>query len=58
MRKEFTGHKELAEAIFIDYYYYYFVHPYHSWERGSNENLKGFIRQYSPKASDITESTQ
>ena len=41
--KEFAGHQIVAEQLAIDYY---FAHPYHSWERGSNENLNGLIRQY------------
>jgi IS30 family transposase len=49
--KEFAGHRKVAEALNIDYY---FAHPYHSWERGSNENLNGLIRQYFPKGSDFT----
>ena len=53
--KEFTGHEELAENLSIDYF---FAHPYHSWERGSNENLNGLIRQYFPKGSDFTGITE
>lgn len=48
--KEFAGHKEVAEFLNIDYY---FAHPYHSWERGSNENLNGLIRQYIKKKTDF-----
>jgi len=32
----------------------YFAHPYHSWERGLNENTNGLIRQYIPKACPIS----
>jgi IS30 family transposase len=35
----------------------YFARPYHSWERGNNENLNGLIRQYFKKSSDFTTLT-
>jgi IS30 family transposase len=49
--KEFAGHQEIAKALEIDFF---FAHPYHSWERGSNENLNGLIRQYIPKGTNIS----
>ncbi len=52
--KEFAEHKAIAEALNIDFY---FAHPYHSWERGANENTNGLIRQYFPKGSSFDDIT-
>lgn len=31
----------------------FFAHPYHSWERGANENANGLLREYFPKKTDF-----
>lgn len=36
----------------------YFAHPYHSWERGSNENFNGLLRQFFPKDRDFSTITK
>ena len=36
----------------------FFAHPYHSWERGTNENTNGLLRQYFPKGMDFRAITQ
>lgn len=36
----------------------YFATPYHSWERGSNENFNGLLRQYLPRGTCMRDVTQ
>lgn len=52
---EFHGFKELEAKLGIKVY---FAQPYHSWERGTNENMNGLIRQYLPKGSCFKNLTQ
>lgn len=44
--KEFSLHQAMADVLKADIY---FAKPYHSWERGLNENTNGLVRQYFPK---------
>jgi len=48
--KEFAMHGLLAEMLVAKAY---FAHPYHSWERGLNENTNGLIRQYFAEGSSF-----
>ena len=48
--REFAYHEEIARKLTAEGF---FAHPYHSWERGLNENTNGLIRQYVPKGKDI-----
>ena len=48
--KEFALHKEVSKALGCNAY---FAKPYHSWERGQNENANGLLRQYFPKSMEL-----
>jgi transposase, IS30 family len=49
---EFIEHKELGSRLGFKTF---FANPYSSWERGTNENTNGLIRQYLPKNIDLSE---
>ncbi|MBM3180076.1 MAG: IS30 family transposase [Chloroflexi bacterium] len=48
--KEFAEHELIAETLQLKFY---FAHPYAAWERGTNENTNGLLRQYLPRKSDL-----
>ena len=48
--KEFSEHERIAKCLNADIY---FAEPYSSWQRGSNENMNGLIRQYLPKSMPL-----
>lgn len=50
--REFWQHEEVNEVLGCASF---FAAPYHSWERGLNENTNGLIRQYFPKGTDLRE---
>ena len=53
--KEFGLHEDIAKGLDAKGY---FAHPYHSWERGLNENTNGLIRQYVPKGTSMDSLTR
>jgi IS30 family transposase len=48
--KEFAFHERIAKELNLEYY---FAHPFSAWERGTNENTNGLIRQYFPKHKEF-----
>ena len=53
--KEFTGYNEIEKTLNIDVY---FAGPYASWQRGTNENTNGLLREFYPKKFDFSTITQ
>lgn len=57
----FDNGREFADHKMLEYFtktIVYFAHPYHSWERGTNENTNGLLREYIPKKTDFSTITQ
>lgn len=52
---EFHGYAALEEATGTRFY---FATPHHAWERGTNENTNGLLRQYLPKGQSMAHLTQ
>lgn len=51
--KEFSQHPKITSAL--GDVPFYFPAPHHPWQRGTNENTNGLLREYFPKNTDITD---
>ena len=49
--KEFAEHQQLSQSLNLEIY---FALPYRSWQRGTNENTNGLLRQFFPKGTDFS----
>lgn len=49
--KEFSGYEKIESSLNCDVY---FADPYCSWQRGTNENTNGLLREYYPKGMDLS----
>lgn len=50
--KEFSRHAEVTEAL--NNVQFYFPQPHQPWQRGTNENTNGLLREYFPKSTDLS----
>ncbi|WED54667.1 IS30 family transposase [Exiguobacterium profundum] len=50
--KEFSGHESIQASLGVPMY---FADPYASWQRGSNENANGLLREFFPKGTDFAQ---
>jgi len=53
--KEFAEHERISRELNTDFF---FANPFAAWERGTNENMNGLVRQYIPKNREFASITE
>ena len=53
--KEFARYAEIEQSLNVPFY---FADPHSPWQKGSNENTNGLLREYYPKKTDFSKVTQ
>lgn len=52
--KDFAEHERISHELKT---YFFFAHPFAAWERGTNENMNGLVRQYIPAQREFASIT-
>lgn len=53
--KEFAAHAQVTDEIGVEFY---FALPHHPWQRGTNENTNGLLREYFPKGESLDDVSE
>lgn len=53
--KEFADHARVTDEIGVEFY---FALPHHPWQRGTNENANGLLREYFPKGESLARMSE
>lgn len=55
MKNKFAAHAQVTDEIGVEFY---FALPHHPWQRGTNENTNGLLREYFPKGESLDDVSE